>query len=180
MSSHSITFEKLKGRENFNVWKRSMKSYLVIKGLWKFTQSALTSSSTEADKESDLKCLSEMILLIDPMLFSYIDEKPTAKEAWDALENSLSEKGSGRSVALLKKFTHYQLNDFDCMEHYVTEMLTMSARVKNSGLPLDDQVIATVMLAGLPSDLDAFVITIENTQAKLTIDFVKTTLLQDV
>lgn len=150
MSSHSITFEKLKGRENFNIWKRSMKSYLVIKGLWKYTQTTLSTSATETDKENDLKALSEMTLLIDPLVYSHINGKNTAKQAWNALEKSLSETGSGRSVAPLKTFTHYKLVDFDCMEHYVNEMLTMSSRVKNSGLPLENQLIASVMLGGLP------------------------------
>lgn len=124
MSSHTVTFEKLKGRENFDIWKRSMKSYLVIKSLWKYTQTALTESSSTTDKENDLKALSEMTLLIDPIVYSHIDGKESAKEAWDALEKSLSEQVASRRVALLKKFAHMSLVDFGSMEHYVNEMLT--------------------------------------------------------
>lgn len=73
MSMNTISFEKLRGRENYTVWKRHMKSYLVIKGLWKYTQEDLTTSSSSTDRESDLKALSEIILWIEPGTFSHID-----------------------------------------------------------------------------------------------------------
>lgn len=179
MATHTIAFEKLRGRDNFNVWKRHVKSYLVIKGLWNCTQHVLTASSKDDEKEKDLKALSEITLLIDPSIFSYIDGQETAKAAWDALEKSLSETGLSRKVALLKQFTHTVLLDFSSMEQYVTEMLSLSSRVKNAGLTLDDEVIASIMLGGLPSEFDTFVMTIENTQTKLTSEYVKTTLLQE-
>lgn len=37
-SIHGNTLEKLKDRENFDAWKVSATSYLVISGLWKYTQ----------------------------------------------------------------------------------------------------------------------------------------------
>lgn len=102
MSTHTVTFEILRGRENFDTWKRHMKSYLVIKNLWSFTQYALASDADEAEKTSDLKCLSEMTLLIEPTAFVHIEGKETAKSAWDALNTSLSDSGLSRKVALLK------------------------------------------------------------------------------
>lgn len=142
MNSHTISFEKLRGRDNYNAWKRNVKSYLVIKDLWSCTYEELTATSSAAEKCRDLKCLSEITLLIDSHVFSYIDGKETAKGAWDALEKSLSESGLSRRVALLKQFTNTVLSDFGSMEQYVTEMLSLSSRVKSAGLSLNDEVVA--------------------------------------
>lgn len=179
MSSTTISFAKLRGRDNYAVWKLHMRSYLVIKGLWDCTKTEITQSSTSNEKEKDLKALSEIILWIDPSIFSYIDGKDTAKEAWDALEKTLSESGLSRKVALLKQFTQTKLGDFENMEKYVHEMLSLSSRIKSTGLKLDDEIIASLMLAGLPSEFDPFVLAIENTQKTLTVEYVKTTLMQE-
>lgn len=65
------------------------------------------------------------------------------------------------------------------MEEYVSELLALSSRVKNTGLELQENIVASLMLAGLPTEYDSFVMTIENTQKTLSVDYVKTTLLQD-
>lgn len=179
MSMNTISFEKLRGRENYTVWKRHMKSYLVIKGLWKYTQEDLTTSSSSTDRESDLKALSEIILWIEPGTFSHIDGIENAKGAWETLEKSLSDSGLSRKVALLKQLTHTTLSDFGSMEEYVSELLALSSRVKNTGLELQENIVASLMLAGLPTEYDSFVMTIENTQKTLSVDYVKTTLLQE-
>lgn len=179
MSTHSVTFEKLRGRENYEIWKRHMKSYLVIKNLWSYTQTVLVSGASAAVKLDDLKCLSEMTLLIEPTAFAHIEGKETAKCAWDALESSLSDSGLSRKVALLKQLTRMQLTDYDSMEKYVNEMVSTAARVNSIGLKLDDEIIASLLLAGLPSAYDPFVMAIETTKTTLSTEYVKTTLFQE-
>lgn len=179
MATHTVSFEKLHGRENFEVWKRHMKSYLVIKGLWECTQTPLTPSSAATEKVNDLKCLSEMTLLIDPVAFAHIDGHNTAKEAWDSLNKSLSEKGLSRKTALLKRLTRLELTDFDSMENYISEMVTLAARLKSLGMKIDDEIVASLMLSGLPSTFDPLILAVETTQASLTTEYVKSTLFQD-
>lgn len=178
-TAHSVTIEKLRGRDNYPFWKRQIKSYLVIKGSWNFTQTEITESTSKTDKDNDLKALSEITLSIEPNIYSYIDGKDTAKAMWDALEKSLSDSGLSRKVALLKLLTQSRLKDFDSIEKYVSEMLNLASRVKSTGLNLGDEVVASLMLAGLPNEYDSFVMTIENTQTTLSVDYVKTTLLQE-
>lgn len=52
-------------------------------------------------------------------------------------------------------------------------------KVKKTGLKLDDEVIASLMLAGLPSNFDSLVMAVENSTKELKIDEVKTLLLQE-
>lgn len=60
--------EKLRGRENYDTWKISAKSYLVINGYWKCATTAQTTGSTDSALYE--KSLSELTLMIEPNLYS--------------------------------------------------------------------------------------------------------------
>lgn len=179
MASDTIrSFSKLKGRENYDLWKISAKSYMVIKGLWSCVLKEPTASKTE-EMEKDLKALSELTLLLDENLYSYIAGAETTKQAWMNLEKSFEDSGLCRKVELLKQLVKLTLADCDSVEDYVSRMVTTCIKVGKAGLKIDDEVLASLMLAGLPEEYKSLVMAIENSTTKLTSDAVKTLLLQE-
>lgn len=178
MSSDTRTFSKLKGRENYDLWRISAKSYLVIKGLW----SCITTEPA-ADKvdqiEKDLKALSELTLLLDENVYSYISDAVTAKQAWNNLEKSFQDSGLSRKVELLKQLVKLTLDECESVEDYISKMVTTCLKVGKAGLKIDDEILASLMLAGLPDEFKSLVMAIENSTTKLTSDAVKTLLLQE-
>lgn len=172
------SFSKLKGRENYDLWKISAKSYMVIKGLWSCVLKEPTATKTE-EMEKDLKALSELTLLLDENLYSYIAGAETTKQAWMNLEKSFEDSGLCRKVELLKQLVKLTLADCDSVEDYVSRMVTTCIKVGKAGLKIDDEVLASLMLAGLPEEYKSLVMAIENSTTKLTSDAVKTLLLQE-
>lgn len=172
------TFSKLKGRENFDIWKISAKSFLVIKGLWSCVLKEPNANKPE-ELEKDLKALSEITLLLDENLYSYISSATTAKSAWENLEKSFEDSGLSRKVELLKQLVKLTLADCESVEDYVSKMVTTSLKVEKAGLKIDDEVLASLMLAGLPDEFMSLVMAIENSSKKLSSDAVKTLLLQE-
>lgn len=179
LSHENGRFSKLKGRENYDTWKISARSYLVIKKVWSCMKTTLAANATQADKDADLLAWSELNLLLDESVYSYIADTTTAKAAWDALESAFEDSGLSRKVELLKQLIHLKLSDCSSMEEYVSHMIMTSLKVKKTGLVLGDEVIASFMLAGLPDSFQPLVMAVENTPGKLTMDNVKTVLLQD-
>ncbi|KAJ8893818.1 hypothetical protein PR048_006419 [Dryococelus australis] len=53
--------EKLKGRENFDMWKFAVQTYLEHEELWDSVTHA------DSDKKKDVKARSKIILLVDPI-----------------------------------------------------------------------------------------------------------------
>ena len=180
MSNSSLfPFEKLRGRENFDVWRRNAKSYLVIKGCWRVVANPLSNQATQNDKDADERALAEITLMIEPGNFAHIAKAKTSNEAWNALVSAYEDSGLTRKVELLKQLVQLKLSDCESMQDYVNQMVMTALKVQGAGLNIDDEVTASLMLAGLPDEFRALVLAIENSTVKLTIDAVKTMLLQD-
>lgn len=103
----------------------------------------------------------------------------TAKSAWANLEKSFEDSGLSRKVELLKQLVKLALADCESVEDYISRMVSTSLKVEKAGLKIDDEVLASLMLAGLPDEFKSLVMAIENSSKKLSLDAVKTLLLQE-
>lgn len=174
----SNSIEKLRGRENFDTWKISAQSYLTINGYWSCTKAVPGESASEGILEKHEKALSELTLMIEPSLYSYIQGKVNAKEAWDALNAAFSDTGTCRKVFLLQQWISTKLSDSSSMEDYVNKMTGLWTKVKAVGFTIDEEVAASVLLAGLPAEYKPMILGMENSKEKLSIDYIKNLLLQ--
>ncbi|XP_059226994.1 uncharacterized protein LOC131998560 [Stomoxys calcitrans] len=175
-SALNFPFERLRGRENFDVWRRHAKSCLVIKKCWKVVEKGVTGDN---DNEANELALAEITLMIEPTNFAHIAKAKTAKEAWDSLVRAYEDTGLTRKVELLKQLVQLKLGDFSSMQEYVNAMILTSIKVNNAGLNINDEVTASLMLAGLPEEFQSLVMAVENSKTQLTVDSVKNLLLQD-
>lgn len=101
--------------------------------------------------------------MIDSTIYSYIDGKTSIKDAWEALAKAFSDTDTCRKVR---------------MEEHVNKMTNSWARLKSLGFKIDEEVGASILLAGLPNEYKTMILGLEQTTANLTMDFVKNLLLQ--
>lgn len=66
------------------------------------------------------------------------------------------------------------------MEDYVNKMAMLWTKAKNAGFTIGEDVIGSLMLGGLPAEYRPMVLGIENGGKDITVDYVKTVLLQEV
>lgn len=66
------------------------------------------------------------------------------------------------------------------MEKYINEILLFWHKSKVAGFKIDEDIIASLMLGGLPDEYQALILGIENSAKELTVDYVKTVLLQGI
>lgn len=165
---------KLDGRRNFDDWKGEAMAVLATNNHWDCFD------GTETDAKKNFIAIQALKLTMNTSLYTYIDGCTTAKSAWEALEKAFVDKGIGRRVELLKQLIGLRQSECDSMENYVNKMTVMSKKMKAAGLELGDEVVASLILAGLSDEFKPMVMAIEHSQAKLTTDFVQNRLLQEV
>lgn len=178
MATKSVQIEKLRGRDNYDTWKRTAQAYLTINGYWSCTKSDVNESSTEPIREKHEKALSEIYLMIEPQIYPYLEGVNQVKAAWKALEDAFSDTGACRKVLILQQWASTKLNDCASMEEYVNAMTSLWAKVRAVGFKIDEEVAASLMLAGLPSQYQPMIFGLETSKEKLTMDYVKNLLLQ--
>lgn len=129
MSNH-LAFERLKGRENFSEWKTGARAYLTSEGLWSEMTKTLTTAATVAEKAQNDKALAELILLLEPSLYSYVEEISEAKAAWNSLLEIYEDKGAVRKVTLLKQWISLKSNECNSIHEYVNKSVALRAKVR--------------------------------------------------
>lgn len=175
----SLAFERLKGRQNFTEWKTGAKAYLISKGHWTQMTKELESDAPAVARTANSKALAELILLVEPCLYSYIEDLDEAKKAWDALLETYEDKGAVRKVTLLKQWISLKSTDCDSLHDYVNKSVSLRAKVKTAGFEINDEIAGSILLCGLSDDFKPLIMIME-TKEKLTLDYVKTILLQNV
>lgn len=166
---------KLKGRINYDEWKVAAKSYLIIKGLW-----SVVNEESDDSPETNQKAIGEITLMVEPILYNYLIDSTSAKQVWDNLSKAFDDSGTARKVAILNQLVSIKLAKHQHIEPYVNEILLYWKKSEIAGFNIEEQVIASLMLGGLPEKYRAIVLGIENIAKELTVDYVKTVLLQRI
>lgn len=165
---------KLEGRKNYDSWRVEAKAYLAVKGHWKCFD------GTETNEDKNFLAIQSLNLLISSSLYTYTENCTTAKQAWDTIKAAFEDTGIGRRVDLLKQLVGLKQCECESMEEYVHKMMQMSTKVTKAGLQIGDDVVASLMLAGLPDEYRPMVMALENSTKVLTTDLVQNRLLQEV
>ncbi|XP_039313806.1 uncharacterized protein LOC105196674 isoform X1 [Solenopsis invicta] len=181
-SAVHLAFEKLDGRESYNNWKFSMKITLIHENLWGAIEGYPdedTSSVAERTRK-DQKALAKICLMVKPCAYPYVRSAENAREAWLNLQKAYEDKGLSRRLSLLRTLAGMKLQNFKNMEIYVNEIMSASQKLADINAPLDDEFLAVIMLSGLTEDYDPMVMALESANIRLTSNFVKAKLLQDI
>ncbi|KAK9743596.1 hypothetical protein QE152_g8552 [Popillia japonica] len=196
--------DRLKGRENYVEWKFQMTNLLKLDGLWNCIVGYPKDDETSAEKQlrqdemalskinlsiekqvftkqlrQDEMALSKINLSIEKQVFTYVTNSASAKDAWKALESAFEDKGLHRRLQTLRKLCSIKLKDFNSMQQYVNEAMTLSQQLTTMGKPIDDEFLGVIMLQGLPQEYEPMVMALENSLTEITSNFVKLKLLQD-
>lgn len=166
--------QKLEGRKNYDSWRVEAKAYLSVKGFWKCFD------GTETDADKNFLAIQTLNLLLAAPLYTYTENCTMAKEAWETIEKAFTDAGIGRRGDMLRQLVSLKRSDCESMESYVHAMMLLATKIKKAGLEIGDEVVAHLMLTGLPEDYRPMTMAIENSTAKLSTDFVQNRLLQEV
>lgn len=170
---------KLTGRDNYSDWQFEVEAYLKHEELWTFITSASDSALSAADTIKEQKAQSKIIMLVDRSLYTHIKKATSAKEMWTSLKTLFEDKGVVRRSALLRQLIDVRLSKCDSMQEYVNTIVDTAHKLHSAGFDIPDEMVGSIMLAGLTPDFRPMLMAFENSGLEITGDSVKTRLLQE-
>lgn len=170
----------MKGREDYESWKFSVRAYLEMEGLWKIVDNSETEVDVVKRADLDMKAKSRLILLVEPVNFAHIRDEIDAKGVWDKLKSAFEDSGLMRRVSILRTLITTRLESCDSMEDFVNRIITNAHKLAGAGMVINDEWIGTLLLAGLSSRYEPMIMAIESSGVKVSSDQIKTKLLQEV
>lgn len=169
--------EKLARRDNYATWKFAMQAYLESEDLWGCVEGQ---SEYTQDSKKMTKARAKIILSVEKINFSHLQGTTTPKEAWEKLRDTFEDNGVTRKVGLLRILTSTRLKDCNSVEAYVNQIISTAHKLKELDFEVKDEMIAALMLSGLPEEYKPMLMGLEGSGMALTADAVKIKLLQDV
>lgn len=171
---------KLDGLSNYNTWKLIMKMTLKGMDLWDCVEreTGLQGAPIPLDAKKDQRALATICLNIKVHCHMHIQSVETAEAAWKSLANAFEDCGPQRRVGLMRKLMRINYDDYPGMQEYIADIMDISQRLRDIGKPLDDDLLATIMLGGLPPRFESFELGLEGSGRNLSSDWLKNKLLQ--
>lgn len=170
----SIPVEKLKGLEDYNHWKFTLKMILMHEDLF----DCVTNEDVKDEKKKQ-KALAKICLSVGPSALSHVRNAKSPYEAWQNLERAYEDKGLCRRLGLLRSLFGMKLCETEGMLSYLSKITELGQQLSDIGSALDDEFLAVIMLSGLTGDFDPLIMALENSNIKLTSEVVKSKLLQE-
>jgi len=151
-----FNIEKLKGQENYEVWKLRILAALEQADQIK----AIQPNTRNLDNSLSLNVLAIIKLLVEDGPLVQIQYCITAKEAWDLLENLYSPKGFISEYLICKEFFTLNLNNFSNIEEYLNRVKQLVNLLKAKNILIPTQLIVAYILNNLNSNYEGFTSTI--------------------
>lgn len=144
------------GRENYADWAFALQNVFILEGLTDCI------NGTQTDTVLIGKAKAKIILTLDSLLYIHVKDCDSAREVWDKLRNLYEDSGFARKIGLLRKLISLRLDNCESMEHYVNQVIDTSQKLDRSGFKLSQELIGSLMLAGLTERFEPMVIAIEH------------------
>ncbi len=179
-SNFVSSIAKLKGKNDYDSWKFVVKAYLESEGLWSVVDGTSTEEDEGKKKEQESKARGKIVMLVEPVNYTHIQNAKTAKETWDCLNKAFADTGFARQVSLLRELVNTKLETCNSMDEFLNKIVSCVHKLNGAGLVIPDELVAAFMMAGLTEDYRPMIMGIESTNVKFTSVDIKSKLLQEV
>lgn len=147
-----MNFERLKGRENYQLWKRSMLAFLRTKKLAK----CVTEPNTEDDEDKLAEAMGWLVLATEQNVASHFKDNDSPIQLWKLLNRLFAESGIDREVTALIDLTNIKLSYCPSVDEYIGKTMEAWSRCTEAKVDISDRVVALLMLGKLGPQYQPF------------------------
>ena len=139
--------------ENYDIWKTRFLWYMTIKDLKK----TILLSTSEADAGKNEKANAELVLLLDETSLSIImnDAKDKGR---DALRAHYRGYGKPRILTMYTNTYNLKYPHGEAFTEYISGAERLASNLKATGESISNSLLVAMVLKGLPSTFDSFIL----------------------
>ncbi|GIL74079.1 hypothetical protein Vretimale_10366 [Volvox reticuliferus] len=133
---------------NYSTWRVRFKALCSERDLG----AALTTTPlTPYDKSKSEKVINLLIKNVKDHHLQTVTDAANAKEAWDALAETLAANNNARRLALRQEFSRLKMEDGEALTKYIARARQLRSDLLGTGQNVDESDLALAILQGLPS-----------------------------
>ena len=186
MSEDRSAVEKLKGPENWPVWKFAMKHVLLAKGLWEFVDGTAKGPGRGATEGANVsfklrseKAITTIVLGMESKYMYLITTCETAEEVWEKLSNHFESKSVANRLFLKKEYFRMKMVEGQSMESHLKRMKEAADQLSSVGAKLDEEDHVAVLLGSLSNNYSGLVTAIGVKGEEVCLDVVQQLLVHE-
>lgn len=160
----NFTIEKLKGFENYHTWRVAMRSVLIIEGLEECIQAPVTKMDEHQVERARLL----IMLNCETACFAFVQNCETAFHVWSELQNLYRNVGLLYKVDLFRSLTSTRLDRCHGIKDYIDKITSLASKLNGYGMPISDEFLGYILLAGLTDAYDPFIMVLDANQIKIS------------
>lgn len=140
-----FSVKKFDGKQDFQVWKVQVESFLVSKDLFRPISGTIDSTHSKFER-TDAKARAVILNSVETSVVRAIMPMKTSKEMWERM-NMLYESRSKISVGiLLQEFHSYKMTDEMSMAEHIAKVDMMHTRLLDLGKVIDESEVVDKLL----------------------------------
>ena len=158
-STSLYNIEKLRGADNFFVWKMRMTYILKDLKLWNHVEPGTRPASVPEStwEDADQRALTAIALRLDMGASLDIVGATTAKDAWDLLCGANQPTTRAHRIELRRRLYFARMSDDDDVNEHVRTFRSYKEALAATGKKIDDDEFAEILIQSLPDSWSGFV-----------------------
>ncbi|XP_071577887.1 uncharacterized protein [Temnothorax nylanderi] len=167
-----IKIAKLKGTENYQVWKFQVENLLRHEHLWTCANPPKDAEGnlilTDVKPEDDEDARTTINLLLEPQCIVHVKNAKTARNAWSNLSKQYENKCWSRRINLQTELWKLSYKECANMRDYLDKIKSLTQQLADIDAPVEDSWLVSIIMRGLPKQFDSIVQILDNTKEKVT------------
>lgn len=152
----TLPINKLRGNENWNLWKFQVEILLKSKGWLECIVNPQIEARETEKVRNDERAQGLIITLIEDRIISYLLNCKTSYEMWNKLCSLFEQQSNVGNYLLQKQFFEYQFKNRGLGTH-ISDLEILVAKLKAQKESISDTMLMTKILSSLPPEYKHFV-----------------------
>ena len=183
MSSTKYDIEKFGGKENFSLWQRWMKAFLIQQGVHKALfgkEKKLETMKNVEWVEMDEKVSNVICLNLGDEVIHIILEAKTKMEVWEKLESLYIRKNVMNKLYMKNQLYSLHMKEGSDLLEHLNAFNILNTQLSSFRVNYEDEDKALLLLASLPTSLDHLVTTLMYMKETIVLEEVTSALLSHI